>query len=128
MARATRTTSSPSPAAPAGGGAAPVIPARGLRKQYGDFHAVQGIDLEVRAGECFGLLGPNGAGKSTTMRMLAGTSQRTGGELRILGIDPEEDGPAVRARLGVVPQQDNLDEDLTARENILIYGRYFGLP
>ncbi|WP_370643496.1 ABC transporter ATP-binding protein [Micrococcus sp. ACRRV] len=128
MARVTRTTSSPSPAAPAGGGAAPVILARGLRKQYGEFHAVKGIDLDVRPGECFGLLGPNGAGKSTTMRMLAGTSQRTGGELRILGIDPEEDGPAVRARLGVVPQQDNLDEDLTARENILIYGRYFGLP
>lgn len=107
---------------------ASVIRARGLRKQYGEFHAVKGIDLDVRPGECFGLLGPNGAGKSTTMRMLAGTSQRTAGELTILGIDPEEDGPAVRARLGVVPQQDNLDEELTARENILIYGRYFGLP
>lgn len=113
------------PAAPA---SASVIRARGLRKQYGEFHAVKGIDLDVRPGECFGLLGPNGAGKSTTMRMLAGTSQRTAGELTILGIDPEEDGPAVRARLGVVPQQDNLDEELTARENILIYGRYFGLP
>lgn len=109
-------------------GPASVIRARGLRKQYGEFHAVKGIDLDVRPGECFGLLGPNGAGKSTTMRMLAGTSQRTAGELTILGIDPEEDGPAVRARLGVVPQQDNLDEELTARENILIYGRYFGLP
>ena len=108
--------------------AAPVIRARGLRKQYGDFHAVKGIDLDVRPGECFGLLGPNGAGKSTTMRMLAGTSQRTAGELSIMGIDPEDDGPAVRAHLGVVPQQDNLDEELTARENILIYGRYFGLP
>ncbi|SJN34660.1 ABC transporter ATP-binding protein [Micrococcus lylae] len=105
-----------------------VIRARGLRKHYGDFHAVQGIDLDVTPGECFGLLGPNGAGKSTTMRMLAGVSQRTAGELSIMGIDPEEDGPAVRAHLGVVPQQDNLDEELTARDNLLIYGRYFGLP
>ena len=86
------------------------------------------VSVSVGRGEVIGLLGPNGAGKSTTMRMLAGTSQRTAGELTILGIDPEEDGPAVRARLGVVPQQDNLDEELTARENILIYGRYFGLP
>ncbi|MDO5634476.1 MAG: ABC transporter ATP-binding protein [Micrococcus sp.] len=105
-----------------------IIRARGLRKRFGAFEAVQGIDLDVAPGECFGLLGPNGAGKSTTMRMLAGVSQRTEGELSIMGIDPEVDGPAVRAHLGVVPQQDNLDEELTARDNLLIYGRYFGLP
>ena len=108
---------------------APALRVHDLRKTYDNgVQALRGVSLEVAPGDFFALLGPNGAGKSTTMRMLAGTSQRTAGELTILGIDPEEDGPAVRARLGVVPQQDNLDEELTARENILIYGRYFGLP
>ena len=104
-----------------------VITARGLRKTYGDVHAVDGIDLEVEAGESFGLLGPNGAGKSTTMRMIGGTLDRTSGSLDVLGLDPGVRGPAVRAHLGVVPQQDNLDEELRVRENIVMYGRYFGL-
>ncbi|WP_157621752.1 ABC transporter ATP-binding protein [Serinicoccus hydrothermalis] len=104
-----------------------VITARGLRKTYGEVHAVDGIDFEVEAGESFGLLGPNGAGKSTTMRMIGGTLDRTGGTLDVLGLDPGTQGPAVRANLGVVPQQDNLDEELRVRENIVMYGRYFGL-
>lgn len=104
-----------------------VITARGLRKTYGDFVAVDGIDFEVEAGESFGLLGPNGAGKSTTMRMVGGTLDRDGGELAVLGLDPGSQGPQVRAHLGVVPQQDNLDEELRVRENIVMYGRYFGL-
>ncbi|WP_298747176.1 ABC transporter ATP-binding protein [uncultured Serinicoccus sp.] len=104
-----------------------VITARGLRKTYGNFTAVDGIDLEVEAGESFGLLGPNGAGKSTTMRMIGGTLDRDGGELAVLGLDPGTQGPQVRAHLGVVPQQDNLDEELRVRENIVMYGRYFGL-
>ena len=106
----------------------PVITARGLRKQYGDFVAVNGIDFEVHRGESFGLLGPNGAGKSTTMRMIGGTLGRSGGELDVVGLDPETQGPRVRAHLGVIPQQDNLDEDLKVRENLIMYGRYFGLP
>lgn len=104
-----------------------MIRARGLTKKYGDFTAVDGIDFEVQEGESFGLLGPNGAGKSTTMRMIGGTLQRSGGELTINGLDPETHGPQVRAHLGVVPQQDNLDEDLRVRENLVMYGRYFGL-
>ncbi|MAT18262.1 MAG: ABC transporter [Leifsonia sp.] len=107
---------------------APVIRASALVKKYGDFAAVDGIDFEVAPGESFGLLGPNGAGKSTTMRMVGAVSTRTGGELEILGLDPDEHGPEIRARLGVVPQQDNLDTDLRVRDNLLVYGRYFGLP
>jgi len=106
---------------------APMIIARGLTKKYDDFVAVDGIDFEVKKGESFGLLGPNGAGKSTTMRMIASTSQRTGGELTILGKDPNKHGPEIRAHLGVVPQQDNHDGELKAWENLYIYGRYFGL-
>ena len=90
--------------------------------------AVDAIYFEVPAGESFGLLGPNGAGKSTTMRMIGGTSTRTGGTLTVMGLDPETHGPEVRAHLGVVPQQDNLDEELRVRENLISYGRYFGLP
>jgi lipooligosaccharide transport system ATP-binding protein len=104
-----------------------VIRAKGLRKTYGDFVAVAGINFEVKRGEAFGLLGPNGAGKSTTMRMITSTLQRTEGELQILGKDPDKFGPEIRAHLGVVPQQDNLDRQLTVWENILVYGRYFGL-
>jgi len=104
-----------------------MILARGLRKTYGDFVAVDGIDFEVKRGEAFGLLGPNGAGKSTTMKMIAATSQRTGGDLQILGKDPEQKGPEIRAHLGVVPQQDNLDRELKVWENLMVYGRYFGL-
>ena len=105
----------------------PLISVRGLTKKFGDFTAVDGIDFDVAKGESFGLLGPNGAGKSTTMRILAATSTRTSGSVEILGKDPEQFGPLVRAHLGVVPQQDNLDNELTVSENIFIYGRYFGL-
>jgi lipooligosaccharide transport system ATP-binding protein len=105
----------------------PLILARGLTKNYGDFQAVAGIDFTVAKGESFGLLGPNGAGKSTTMRIIAATSRRTSGELTILDLDPELRGPQVRAHLGVVPQQDNLDTELTVAENLYVYGRYFGL-
>ena len=104
-----------------------LIQARGLTKKYGDFTAVDGIDFDVAKGESFGLLGPNGAGKSTTMRIIAATSRRSSGTISILGRDPEEHGPQVRAHLGVVPQQDNLDMELTVNENLYIYGRYFGL-
>jgi lipooligosaccharide transport system ATP-binding protein len=112
----------------AGGRPSPVISARGLTKKYGDLAAVDGISFEVAAGESFGLLGPNGAGKSTAMKMIGGVSQRTSGELTIMGLDPQRHGPEVRAHLGVVPQENNLDEELKVRDNLIIYGRYFGLP
>jgi lipooligosaccharide transport system ATP-binding protein len=105
-----------------------LIRARGLVKRFGDFTAVDGIDVDVAQGEAFGFLGPNGAGKSSTMRMIGAVSPPTAGELRILGLDPVVDGPRIRARLGVVPQTDNLDLELTVLENLLVYGRYFGLP
>ncbi|SCG39885.1 lipooligosaccharide transport system ATP-binding protein [Micromonospora halophytica] len=108
--------------------AAPLIRARGLVKRFGDFTAVDGIDVEVRPGEAFGFLGPNGAGKSSTMRMIGCISPPSGGELRILGMDPVRDGPAIRARLGVCPQLDNLDPELTVQENLTTYARYFGVP
>jgi lipooligosaccharide transport system ATP-binding protein len=104
-----------------------LVHARDLVKRFGEFAAVRGIDVDVRRGEAFGFLGPNGAGKSSTMRMVGCVSPRTGGELRVLGMDPERDGPRIRARLGVVPQQDNLDSELTVRQNLLVYGRFFGL-
>ena len=106
----------------------PLIVAHGLVKSFGDLVAVDGIDVEVLAGESFGFLGPNGAGKSSTMRMIGCVSPPTSGHLRVLGMDPAVDGPAIRARLGVVPQRDSLDEELTVEENIWVYGRYFGLP
>jgi lipooligosaccharide transport system ATP-binding protein len=105
-----------------------VIRASDLTKTYGEFRAVDAISFEVAPGESFGLLGPNGAGKSTTMRLIGGTSLRTSGSLTVMGLDPEERGPEVRAHLGVIPQQDNLDEELRARDNLIVYGRYFGLP
>jgi lipooligosaccharide transport system ATP-binding protein len=105
-----------------------LVRARGLTKRFGDFIAVDGIDFELHRGEAFGFLGPNGAGKSSTMRMLGCVSPPSGGELSILGLDPVRDGSAIRARLGVVPQEDTLDVELTVQENLLIYGRYFGLP
>ncbi len=104
-----------------------LVQAKALVKRFGEFEAVRGIDVEVRRGEAFGFLRPNGAGKSSTMRMIACVSPRTDGDLRVLGLDPEVAGPRIRARLGVVPQQDNLDVELTVRENLLTYGRYFGL-
>src|SRR5712672_3077363 len=105
-----------------------LVHARGLTKRFGSFTAVDGIDFDVQKGEAFGFLGPNGAGKSSTMRMIGCVSPPTGGELTILGLDPVADGSAIRARLGVVPQEDTLDVELTVQENLLIYGRYFGLP
>jgi len=106
----------------------PLVSARHLTKRFGDFTAVDDIDFDVRAGEAVGFLGPNGAGKSSTMRMIAAVSPVTEGELTVLGMDPAADGPKIRARLGVVPQEDNLDEELSVYENLLIYGRYFGMP
>ena len=104
-----------------------MIHARGLRKSFGDFEAVKGIDLDVRRGEAFGFLGPNGAGKSSTMRMIAAVSPITDGDLRIFGLDPAQSGPAIRGRLGVCPQEDTLDNELNVRDNLYIYGRYFGI-
>jgi lipooligosaccharide transport system ATP-binding protein len=104
-----------------------LIHARGLVKTFGALRAVDGIDFDVQKGEAFGFLGPNGAGKSSTMRMIGCVSPVTGGTLTVLGLDPLRDGPAIRARLGVVPQLDTLDNELTVRENLIIYGRYFGL-
>ncbi|MGZ5418311.1 MAG: ABC transporter ATP-binding protein [Nocardioides sp.] len=104
-----------------------LVRATGLRKAYGEFQAVRGIDLDVRPGEAFGFLGPNGAGKSSTMRMIAAVSPPTGGELRILGLDPATQGPQIRARIGVCPQEDTLDTELSIRDNLVVYGRYFGL-
>jgi lipooligosaccharide transport system ATP-binding protein len=104
-----------------------LIHARGLVKRFGGLTAVDGVDFDVQRGEAFGFLGPNGAGKSSTMRMIGCVSPPSGGTLRILGLDPVRDGSEIRGRLGVVPQQDTLDTELTVRENVIIYGRYFGL-
>jgi lipooligosaccharide transport system ATP-binding protein len=104
-----------------------LVSARNLTKRFGEFVAVDGIDVDVMHGEAFGFLGPNGAGKSSTMRMIGCVSPATSGELRVLGMDPRMDGPAIRGRLGVVPQEDTLDNELSVRENLLVYGRYFGL-
>jgi len=105
---------------------APVV-ARALVKRFGDFTAVDGIDIEIAPGEAFGFLGPNGAGKTSTMRMIGCVSPRTAGELRIFGLDPANDGRVIRSRMGVVPQLDQLDTELTVTENLLIYGRYFDI-
>ncbi len=105
-----------------------LITARNLVKRFGEFTAVAGIDVEVRKGEVFGFLGPNGAGKSSTMRMIACVSPVSSGELRLFGMDPAKDGARIRARIGVVPQMDTLDTELTVEENLRIYGRFFDLP
>jgi lipooligosaccharide transport system ATP-binding protein len=105
-----------------------LVHARGLVKRFGDFTAVDGINVDVQRGEAFGFLGPNGAGKSSTMRMVGCVSPPSAGTLRLLGLDPQTHGPEIRARLGVVPQEDNLDVELTVRENLHVYARYFGLP
>jgi len=104
-----------------------LVEARGLRKSYGTVEAVRGIDVTVRQGEAFGFLGPNGAGKSSTMRMIAAVSTASSGSLRVLGLDPATDGPEIRSRIGVCPQENTLDSELTVRENLLVYGRFFGL-
>jgi lipooligosaccharide transport system ATP-binding protein len=104
-----------------------LVRGRGLTKDYGQHRAVRGIDYDVRRGELFGFLGPNGAGKSTTMRMIGTTTPRSGGELSVLGREPSLQAREIKARLGVVPQEDSLDEELTVAQNLLVYGRYFGL-
>ena len=107
------------------GDTAPLIRARGLTKRFAALTAVDAVDFDVAPGEAFGFLGPNGAGKTSTMRMIGCVSPRSGGELTVLGMDPETQGPRIRSRLGVVPQEDTLDMELTVFENLLIYGRYF---
>jgi lipooligosaccharide transport system ATP-binding protein len=111
----------------AGAGESTLV-ARGLRKSYGGFEAVKGVDFEVYRGECFGFLGPNGAGKTTTMKMIYGGAVPTAGELEVTGLDVRRHEREVKRRIGVVPQENNLDEDLKVRENLLVYGRYFDLP
>jgi len=106
----------------------PLIQARGLTKRFGGFVAVDGIDFDVHRGEAFGFLGSNGAGKTSTMRMIACMSPVSAGTLRVMGLDPATAGPRIRARLGLVPQDDTLDLELTVRDNLLVYGRYFDLP
>ncbi len=105
-----------------------IVEARGLTKRFGDFEAVRGIDVAVRRGESFGFLGPNGAGKTSTMRMISAVSRPTAGELTIFGLDPRTEGPRIRARLGVVPQEDTLELELSVRWNLEMFGRYFDLP
>src|SRR5947209_17271102 len=124
MAAAVRVEQNGTPGAPGD----VLVRARDLTKSFGGFTAVGGIDVDVRRGEAFGFLGPNGAGKSSTMRMIGCVSPASSGELRVLGLDPRTDGPRIRARLGVVPQRDILDEELTVRENLIVYARYFGIP
>ena len=106
----------------------PLIRARRLTKRFGSFTAVDAIDFDVDAGEAFGFLGPNGAGKTSTMRMIGCVSPLTAGELRVMGMDPRTQASEIKARLGVVPQLDNLDSELTVRENLLMYARYFDIP
>lgn len=110
-----------------GDGDPPLVQAVGLRKRFGNRTVVDGIDLRVRAGEFFGFLGANGAGKTSTMRMIGALSRRSGGRLRVLGLDPDAHGRRIRSRLGIVHQDDNLDPELTVADNLLVYGRYFGL-
>ena len=105
-----------------------LVRARGLTKRFGDLVAVDGIDFDVEQGEAFGFLGPNGAGKTSTMRMIGCVSPPSGGTLAVLGLDPVREGPHIRARLGVVPQADTLDRELSVEENLLTYARYFDIP
>jgi lipooligosaccharide transport system ATP-binding protein len=107
---------------------APLVEARALTKRFGGFVAVDGVDFHIERGEAFGFLGPNGAGKTSTMRMIGCVSPVSGGQLHVLGLDPAKDGPEIRGRLGVVPQEDNLDLELTVFDNLVVYGRYFDLP
>ncbi|MDQ3932534.1 MAG: ABC transporter ATP-binding protein [Actinomycetota bacterium] len=107
---------------------APLVEARDLTKRFGDFVAVDAISFEIRPGEAFGFLGPNGAGKTSTMRMIGCVSPVTAGHLRVLGLDPAADAQEIKSRLGVVPQENTLDLELTVFENLIVYGRFFGLP
>jgi lipooligosaccharide transport system ATP-binding protein len=115
-------------AAPLADGAAPLVVARGLAKRFGRFTAVDGVDFEIARGECFGFLGPNGAGKTSTMRMISCMSPASGGTLQVLGMDPATEGTKIRARLGLVPQEDSLDLELTVLDNLIVYARYFDVP
>jgi lipooligosaccharide transport system ATP-binding protein len=103
------------------------LAATGLRKRYGATEVLAGVDLEVAAGECFGLLGPNGAGKTTTLKLCLGLLTPDAGRIRLLGHDVPAEARAARQRVGVVPQFDNLDPDFTVAENLVVYGRYFGM-
>jgi len=116
------------PVSPGGQGPTPLIWARGLVKRFGDFVAVDHVDFEIDKGESFGFLGPNGAGKTSTMKMISCMSPLSGGQLRVLGMDPAVDGSKIRARIGLVPQEDSLDLELTVMDNLMVYGRYFDLP
>src|SRR5918994_489411 len=109
-------------------GGSSTLVARGLEKSYGGFEAVRGVDFEISGGECFGFLGPNGAGKTTTMKMIYGAVIPTGGELAVAGLDVYRNEREIKRRIGVVPQENNLDDELEVRENLLIYGRYYDLP
>lgn len=104
------------------------IEAADLRKRFGDVEAVAGVSFRIEKGQCFGFLGPNGAGKTSTMRMVQAVSAPTSGRLSVLGLDPVSDGKRVRSRIGVVPQEDNLDPDLLVQENLYAYSRYFHIP
>ncbi|MDZ4828144.1 MAG: ABC transporter ATP-binding protein [Actinomycetota bacterium] len=106
----------------------PLVVARALTKRFDAFVAVDGVDFSIERGEAFGFLGPNGAGKTSTMRMIGCVSPVSGGSLSVLGLDPADAGPAIRARLGVVPQEDNHDTELSVWDNLMIYGRYFDIP
>ncbi len=105
-----------------------MVEAHGLTKRFGEFVAVDGVDFSIAKGESFGFLGPNGAGKTSTMRMISCISPLSGGSLRVLGMDPSKDGPRIRSRMGLVPQEDSLDLELTVLDNLMIYGRYFDMP
>src|SRR5215203_6702683 len=102
--------------------------AKDLKKSYESFEAVKGVDFEVHRGECFGFLGPNGAGKTTTMKMIYGAVVPTGGELEVAGLDVRRSEREIKRRIGVIPQENNLDDDLKVKENLLVYGRYYDLP
>src|SRR5688572_19300474 len=105
-----------------------VLSARGLRKSYGELEVVAGVDLKVEPGECFGLLGPNGAGKTTTLKLCLGLVEPDAGDVELLGEPVPKRAREARARVGVVPQFDSLDPDFTVAENLLVFGRYFGMP
>lgn len=108
--------------------APPLVTAKNLRKVYGEFVAVDGVQFNIEKGECLGFLGPNGAGKTTLMKMIYCFSPRTSGDLTVFGLDPKRHGRDIKARLGIVPQEENLDPDLSVLENLIVFGRYFDLP
>src|SRR6186713_2376904 len=105
-----------------------VLSVQGLVKRYGGNEVVRGLSFDIRRGECFGLLGPNGAGKTTTLRCCLGLIDPDGGAIEMVGLPVPRAAREARIRVGVVPQQDNLDPDFTTRENLVVYGRYFGIP